>query len=272
MRPRRLASSVGPAGRRPGGARTAARGPVRPAAAAASADRGGQRVRGPLLPRRVAVVLGAVVVLLVAAGYAVLATSVLGVREVHVQGAQSVSAAQVRAALDVRDGFPMARVQLDAAASQVEQLAQVRSATVEREWPHGLRVTVTEREPVAVVRRGSGWAYVDSEGVAFAEAPAGATKAGSGHPVIRTRRGDLASLRSASAVVASLPPQVLLKVQRVDAKTADSVTLVLKAKRTVIWGSPDRSERKGRVVVVLLRSVPDGKVYDVSAPDAPTVE
>lgn len=265
MRPRSPLPSAGPAGRRPGGA-TRSRSAVRDAAPIV------QQARRPLLSRRSALVLALVLTLLVAAGWAVLASSALGLREVRVAGASGAAAADVRAAVAVRDGFPLMRVQLAEVRDRVEQLPAVASATVARDWPRTLQVDVTLREPVAVAAKGAGWAWVDSEGVAFADAPAAAAKGKPGTPVLRTRRGDVGALKSAAAVVAGLPVELLTKVESVDAESTDSVELALASGKKVVWGSPDRTSRKARVAVVLLRSVPDGKVYDVSAPDAPTVK
>ena len=215
--------------------------------------------------------VGTGLALVLGLGYSVLATSMLGLRSVELRGAQTVSSAQVRSAVGVRQGFPLARVRLDVAAAAVERIPAVRSATVTRDWPHGLRVSVVEREPVGIVADGTGWSYVDRTGVAFAPAPAAETKDPLGHPVLRTRRGDLGALRSAAAVVGGLPQALLLQVARVDAQSVDSVSLALRSGKTVLWGSPDRSVRKATVLAALRTSVTDGRTYDVSAPDAPTV-
>ena len=46
------------------------------------------------------------------------------------------------------------------------------------------------------------------------------------------------------------------------------VTLRLTRDRTVVWGSPERGDRKATVLTALMSRRAD--VYDVSAPDAPT--
>ncbi|RZS82914.1 cell division protein FtsQ [Motilibacter rhizosphaerae] len=262
MTARRTAVRPGRAGRRPGGATVrVARESSRPAP---------QPVRRPWLSRRALVALLGVVTVLVLAGWVALGTSALGVHTVEVRGTDRVPAAAVRAAVGVRAGFPLPRVDPAAAARRVRALPAVASATVTRVWPHTLRVQVVERQPVAVVQKGSGWSYVDAAGTAFAAAPATAGRSAD-VPVIRTRRGDTGALRSAAAVVAVLPGAVLAQLTSVDADSVDSVTLRLHGGSSVVWGSPEGSARKAQVLAVLMRSVSGGTVYDVSAPEAPTV-
>ncbi|RKS74122.1 cell division protein FtsQ [Motilibacter peucedani] len=231
----------------------------------------GPRARGPLLPGRARIAIALVLTLVVAAGWAVLGTSLLGLRTVEVRGTTTLTAAEVRRAAGVRTGFPLARVPLSSVQERVGDLPVVRTVHAARKWPHTLVVTVQDREPVGVVADGGGWSYVDATGAAFAPAPAEEAKDPLGHPVLRTRKGDVAALRSAARVVAALPDTLLGSVAHVDASTADSVTLVLRSGKSVVWGSPDRSARKATVATVLMKSVADGKTYDVSAPDAPTV-
>jgi cell division protein FtsQ len=130
-------------------------------------------------------------------------------------------------------------------------------------------VTVVERTPVAVVADGSGWAYIDASGVAYARAPAPSGRRGL--PVVRTRRGDGGALTSAAAVLAALPKGLRDRVATVDARSEDSVVLRWRGKGSVVWGSPERSADKARVLAVLMKAEKKASVYDVSAPDAPTV-
>jgi cell division protein FtsQ len=55
----------------------------------------------------------------------------------------------------------------------------------------------------------------------------------------------------------------------VAAASADDVTLVLRDRTRIVWGSAADSARKADVLRALLRR--PGTVYDVSAPDAPAV-
>ncbi|GAB3941253.1 hypothetical protein GCM10027614_26270 [Micromonospora vulcania] len=86
--------------------------------------------------------------------WTVLGTGLFGVREVRVEGARLVTPVQVRDAVGVADGVPLARVDLAGAGRRVGGLAPVERATVYRDWPGTLVVRVTERTPVAAVPQG----------------------------------------------------------------------------------------------------------------------
>ena len=71
-------------------------------------------------------------------------------------GNRVVSAADVAAAAGVQHGDRMTGVDTGEVAARVEAMPWVRTASVSREWPSTVRVTVTERRPVAVVGGASG--------------------------------------------------------------------------------------------------------------------
>src|SRR5262249_44923446 len=116
------------------------------------------------------VVLAAVVAL--AIGYrAAASASLFQVRAIDVSGTARVSAEEVasitRRAV-VRTG--VWRADLAAISADLRRLPGVRDAVVTRVLPDGLRVRVTERVPVAVVRSAAGhFIWVDEEGVALGE-------------------------------------------------------------------------------------------------------
>lgn len=273
-RPVRRASggAGGAAGAGAGGATAVA---SRPAPEPGSAPppgraRGRRRLLVRLLRTRAGLAVVVTVALLAGLLYAALGTGLLGVRAIDVRGTTSLSAAAVRAAVRVPLGYPLPRVDPAAVERRVEAVPAVRRVTVERVWPRTLRVTVVERTAVAVVADGSGWAYVDASGAAYAKARAPDGSRGS-LPVIRTRRGDGGALHSAAAVVGVLPKALRARVATVDAQSEDSVVLRLQRKGSVVWGSPERSADKARVLAVLMKAEKSATVYDVSAPDAPTV-
>jgi cell division protein FtsQ len=115
-------------------------------------------------------VLVALVALFV--GYRVAASaSLFQVRSVDVTGTSRISAAEIevltrRAA--ARTG--VWRADLSAISTELQRLPGIRSAVVSRVLPDGLRVRVTERVPLAVVRTSAGhFFWVDDEGVALGE-------------------------------------------------------------------------------------------------------
>lgn len=193
-------------------------------------------------------------------------SDVLSVKGVEVAGAaETVTAADVRRAAAVEEGEPLARVDLDAIRSRVESLAAVRSADVSREWPDAVRVSVTERQAVALVEIGGVVRGMDVDGVAF--------RRYSGDPPSMPRVETDSSvtaeaLREAARVVVAMPADLAGRVEAVRVDSVDAITLSLRDGRTVRWGSAESSEQKSSVLAVLLRE--DALAYDVSVPSDPT--
>jgi cell division protein FtsQ len=226
------------------------------------AERGRARRRSRL--RTVLVVAGALAVVAVA-GWLALGSSVLGVKELRVSGVDRLTPAAVERAAAVRPGTPLARLDTAAVARRVAELAPVRSVDVDRRWPGALHITVRERTAAAVQLRGTVWALVDRDGVAFATE----ARRPKGLPEVSAPIGARpAALRAALDVLAALPESVAAKAREVRAGTPEQVTLRLTRDRTVTWGSTERSARKAAVLEVLLTR--KASVYDVSSPDTPT--
>ena len=214
---------------------------------------------------RVLVVLGLVVGLVSAGGWVVLESSLLAVRSVEVTGAARLTTAQVVAAADVSGATPLARLDTEAVARRVAGLPAVATVDVSRSWPHSVRIVVREREPAAVQRRGSSYRLLDESGVAFDTV----RKRPKGLPLVSApAAAGPRALRAALAVVTATTPAVRRALIEVHAVSPEQVTLRLTRSRTVVWGSPERGERKAAVLAALMTR--RATVYDVSAPDAPT--
>ena len=199
-------------------------------------------------------------------GWVAYGTSVLGVREISVNGATIVTADQVRAVAAVPLGTPLARVDTHAVAARVAGLAPVASVDVSRSWPGTLVIDVTERVAAAVVTLPTGFVVLDPTGVTFQTlpaAPAGivALKVASPGP------SDPATL-AALHVLAALTAQLRSQLMAVSAPSPDAIRLELAGGRVVIWGGADQSDVKARVATALLAR--PGKTIDVSAPDVAT--
>lgn len=77
----------------------------------------------------------------------------LSVQSVDVQGATRETRTAVERAAAVRDGAPLLTLDTGEVARRVEALPWVASATVDRDFPDGITITVEERLPVAWTRR-----------------------------------------------------------------------------------------------------------------------
>jgi cell division protein FtsQ len=106
------------------------------------------------------------------------------------------------------------------------------------------------------------WRFIDSSGIIYGETsriPEGLI------PVT----AESASARIAVAkVIGSLPASIKRQVLTISASSEDSVELTLTGSRQVFWGSPTQSNRKVKVLSVLLNK--RASFYDVSAPNFPT--
>ena len=193
-------------------------------------------------------------------------SATLQLRKVEVVGNELLSDDRVRERADLPLGDQLALVDLARADARVASLAEVRSVDVTRTWPDGVRIEVVERTAVAVVELGGRIRGLDADGVVFRDyrtAPRG---------MPRIRPGGAAgidALAEAAAVVSALPDDLSGRIDHVEVATVDQITLVLRDRREVLWGSAEESALKAQVIDRLLAE--EGTVYDVSVPGSPTV-
>ncbi|GAB3186258.1 cell division protein FtsQ [Micromonospora palomenae] len=222
-----------------------------------------QRRMRAALPWAVAAAVLAVATLV---AWTVLGTGLFGVREVRVVGAELVTPVEVREAAGVPDGVPLARVDLAATGRRIGALAPVERATVTRDWPGTLVVTVVERTGVAAVPRDGQFVVLDADGVVFRTAP----RAPDGLPVVRlaTPGPDDPGTRAALEVLAVLTPPLRAELTELTVQGLARISLTLRGDRTVVWGDATRGTDKARVATALLGRKAD--TIDVSAPDVVT--
>ena len=243
----------------------------RPAPVVAAAPRLAARARAERSARRGRRLRRGAQVLLGLAAVAGLAWVLLGSRwlavdRVEVLGAARLTPEQVRAAVDLAPGTPLARVDLAAVARDVRALPPVAAVEVERSWPGTLRVQVTERVPAAGVPTGGRVTLLDAGGVAFASVPAlpkglvrlEVPRPGPQDPVTR----------AALAVHREVPAPLRARVRALRADSPSGVVLVLDGGKRVVWGSPGGAATKAAAATALLRL--PGSVVDVSAPGVVT--
>ncbi len=88
----------------------------------------------------------------------------LRLRHVQVEGLHALTAPEIAGLARVPMNTPLFDIDLAGAQQQISANPFVRSATVTREFPDALLISVQEREPVATVNGGQVW-YVDESGV-----------------------------------------------------------------------------------------------------------
>jgi cell division protein FtsQ len=202
--------------------------------------------------------------------WAAWSSPLLAVQAVTVKGTSRLTPEDVRAAAKVPIGRSLLRLDPGSIQARIAALPAVRAVTVDRDWPHRLVITVTERQPVAVVRSGSGAELVDAAGVAFATAdtaPPGLLPIVLGAPV--PGPGD-ADAHAALSVWSELPAALRHAVVGIDAPSPVDVALRLDGHRTVVWGDPSQGARKLAVLRALMAQ--RASTYDVSTPDVPVTK
>lgn len=224
--------------------------------------------------RRLRVALAVVALILLAAGcWALLHSRVFSARVITVVGAVHTPASEIVTAAGLADHPPLIDVGGTTAAG-IERLPWVEHATVAREWPDGVRITVVERTPVAAISDGSSWVLVARSGKVLArtdDPPASlvrVTGAIPGAPGTTLTTG-----RPALTVAATLPPAFKGQVSSVASVAGDNVTLHLTSGLTVNLGSTASLEQKYEDVAAILAGahLASGEVIDVAAPAAPVV-
>jgi len=235
--------------------------PTRPSLAEQRAR--GRRTRRRVLRAVLALVLAALVGTAV---WLVYFSSVLDTRGVVVSGTRELTSDQVATVAAVPLGLPLSRQDLGAVARRATTLPQVSAAKVTREWPHTVRVAVTEREPLLGVAQPGGFLIVDKAGVVFAAKPA----LPPGVVEVAVDPGNRALLVELGSVVLALPEDVRDQVASITAATPDSIQLRTRSGITVVWGDATQSALKAQVAVALLDQGAKTSI-DVSAPHAPAV-
>jgi cell division protein FtsQ len=204
--------------------------------------------------------------------WVLLGSSLFDARSVQVVGTGEIPAEVVRAVADVRLGTPMMRLDTTAIETRVAAVPQVASVQVRCSMDGTVRIEVTERTPIAVVRSGSGVHLVDATGTDYATMPVRPP----GLPELRVARVGPRDGATAAAltVLTRLPEWLRVQVRSIAAKSPADVVLGLDTgrrgnAREVRWGGVEESDRKAAVLGPLLTQ--PGKIYDVSSPTLPTI-
>jgi cell division protein FtsQ len=221
-------------------------------------------------------VLGAIVVVI--AGWSALHSRLFAARVVTVVGAVHTPASQIVAAAGLTGDPPLVDVG-SAAVAGVERLPWVAQATVTREWPDGVRITVRERTPVAAVQEApasSGWALVDRTGRVLAlraRPPAGLPRVAGTRPA-GSPGSITGGLRGALRVATSLPKAFAGQVVDVTEEQGGDITLKLTSTLAVYLGSASQLSQKYEDVAAILEgaALTAGSTIDVAAPATPVVK
>ena len=243
-----------------------------PGGAGPDAARPGSPAARPHTPWRAVFFALAAVAIVAGVAWALLESRFFVVRSVQVTGTHLVTGAEVRSAAAVPLGLPLIRLNSATITRRVEQIRQVESAQVSRDWPDGVTITVVERTPVLAVASGPGFQLIDKYGVVVESSPRRppalpslelSAVPGSGPVSVPGLRGSPA-VYAAAVVLHELPRYLARSVVSVQAPSATEVTLRLARGTTIVWGGTDRAAQKSRELAVLMRT--HARTYNVSAP------
>jgi cell division protein FtsQ len=233
---------------------------------------------GRLRRRRALVILGSTIGV-VAALVALVVSPLFDVDRIEVRGVSSLSADELLEAADVARGDRMIEIDLTEARDGLRSVPGVRSANVERDWPSTIRITVTEEEPVAVLRSGGSEFLVSSTGRVL-DAPPGET---TGVVPFEVERDDVTGSGPGSEVAEDVLAAALainrmatpFRSQVASAKlsSSGSLTLALIDDASVRMGPvQDLPAKIGAIESVLARVSPQCRhVIDVREPALVTV-
>jgi cell division septal protein FtsQ len=207
-------------------------------------------------------------------------TSMFAVDTFRLEGASASVAADVRGELRRYEGRSLVSVDASAVEQRLAALPSVRSATVDRAFPHTLRVDVVPELPVAVLRRGVDSFLVSARGRVIAPVARGTHRAlpriwlpGSTEidlgSLLGGQDGGLAARSLAAFVGSGFPGQVAF-VRALDGQ----ITLGLRGGLEIRLGPPVDLRVKiaiaHGIVPTLARPASGGPTYlDIAVPERP---
>ncbi len=207
-------------------------------------------------------------------GLVVVRSPLLDVDRVQVSGTERTAVDEVRSASGLTVGSPMAELDLGRAADEVAELPWVDEVSVRRMWPGTVRVVVTERRPLGVVRTTGGWAQVDTEGRVLEVVPTrprGMVGIEAAGPLAA---GDVVgtSARRALRAVGRLPFDLRTSLERA-AHDDDGLVLALDGGWQVVMGDATdlRAKADAALAVRQAADAADGCRIDVRVPTAPVL-
>lgn len=198
------------------------------------------------------------------AAWLALASPLLKVDQVDVVGNAGIPVDEVVSTSGIVPGTPMVTLDTTAATDRVSEMEAVASATVVRQWPDAVAITVVPDAAVAVSPSGDQWDVWGASGGRLA--------------VVAELPPDLPQLRDvpeqsrteALAVTGSLPAEVRARVGTVTQQDGRGYIFELRDDAgTVRWGDATDSQLKSTVLAAMVTAAPDARWFDVSSPTAP---
>lgn len=200
------------------------------------------------------------------------------VKDVTVTGGRPEVQAEVARLAQIPTGRPLARVSEGRVTERVLADPRVASVEVEKDWPSGVTLKVTEREP-AVALRGGGTTWVaDATGKVFEQVERPSRRL----PLISIV-GDPAALAPETVSGLAelwrlrLDPDVIEGSLSAPKVAKDGSVTMTADNLTLLWGQPTENTKKWQVVQAIVSQEavdpkgPTKVVIDLRSPDNPVV-
>jgi cell division protein FtsQ len=204
-----------------------------------------------------------------AAGFAFLRSPVFRADTIVVRGAAHLSQAKILRLAGIHPGLNVVSFDAGAAEQRLESDPWVAAATVAKELPGGLTVTVRERTPLAGVRVATGWQILSSDRTVL-----GTPRARPRLPILQVAGAGGDPVGSALAVLAPMSAALRDQVATVTVAPTGGVSLALGAGVEVIYGSAAEADAKAQSLEAVLAWAAgehaDLARIDVQVPGAPT--
>jgi cell division protein FtsQ len=201
------------------------------------------------------------------------------VQHVEVQGTVNLQAADIEELVG-GSGDSMFSVDVDTARQRIEEKVLVKSASIERDWPNTLKVTIAERVPWAAWKVGEATYIIDAEGRVLPALPAPAG------PVIlhldatnspaEGEHVDTNAVRLAALLLQHVPPRLQLGITTMEWSTVSGMTIATDAGYRVVVGDEDDLNYKlsvwAEIDSTIGRQEMSGHVLDLRFGDRPSLQ
>ncbi len=207
------------------------------------------------------------VVALVVLVIIVTTSPLMSLRTIKVEGAVRLTNAQVIEQLQPLAGLPLAQVSGADVARELSDVALIQSVDTRAELPDTLAVSIIERTPLGAVGTAGNFRVVDQAAVELWSD----TVRPSELPLIGVAAdSDDRGFRAIVEALAVIPEEVLRRIDRITASSADTVAFSLRdSDHQVLWGSSEFSAQKARALPAALQAAgaAGAKLIDLSTPE-----
>ena len=207
------------------------------------------------------------VVALVVLVIIVTTSPLMSLRTIKVEGTVRLTNAQVIEQLQPLAGLPLAQVSGADVARELSDVALIQSVDTRVELPDTLAVSIIERTPLGAVGTAGNFRVVDQAAVELWSD----TVRPSELPLIGVAAdSDDRGFRAIVEALAVIPEEVLRRIDRITASSADTVAFSLRdSDHQVLWGSSEFSAQKARALPAALQAAgaAGAKLIDLSTPE-----